>query len=193
MERKINCKQNSETKYISDFDFKSLSQNGKFSGYASVFNVIDSYNDIIKPEAFKKTLTGKNAAGEIKLLWQHAPDEPIGVFEIIKEDTIGLYVEGRLLLDVARGKEAYSLIKSGAVSGLSIGYNVKKSSIDRKSSVRNIYEIDLWEISVVTFPANVHSKITFVKGLQGSEEINNKEASALCIALKKAQDSLMFK
>jgi uncharacterized protein len=152
-----------ETKIINRFEFKSLDEAGKFSGYASVFNIEDSCKDIILPNAFKETLKQNNAKQNVKLLWQHLPKEPIGYFDVIKEDAIGLYVEGKILLDTEKGKEAYSLIKNGAISGLSIGYSVKKAKFDHTSGIRIISQIDLWEISVVTFPANKFSNITFCK------------------------------
>jgi HK97 family phage prohead protease len=166
MERKVknNHSNKFEVKQIEGFEIKSIDSEGKFCGYASVFNVEDSYKDIILPKAFQKTLERKNGIEkEIKLLWQHSPEEPIGIFDIIKEDSVGLYVEGRIQLDVEKGREAYSLIKSGAVSGLSIGYSVKNANLDKDSGVRTISDIDLWEISIVTFPANRHANITFVK------------------------------
>jgi len=175
MEIKIKSK-NFETKLINKFEFKSLDEAGRFSGYASIFNIEDSCKDIILPNAFKETLKQKNLKKSIKLLWQHSPKEPIGYFDIIKEDNVGLYVEGKILLDVEKGKEAYSLIKSGAVSGLSIGYNVKKANFDKDKGVRIISEIDLWEISVVTFPANEYSNITYCKNYNPVSETKEFKA-----------------
>jgi len=152
-----------ETKLINNFEIKSLDEAGRFSGYASVFNIEDSYKDIILPSAFKKTLEERDVKKSIKLLWQHSAEEPIGYFDLIQEDNVGLYVEGKILLDVEKGKEAYSLIKNGAISGLSIGYNVKKAKFNNDNGTRVISAIDLWEISVVTFPANKFSNITFCK------------------------------
>lgn len=164
MERKVSYKnKNFEIKNHKSLEIKSLDEYGKFSGYASVFNIEDSYKDIILPSSFKKTLNGRSIKKDIKLLWQHSPEEPIGVFNVIKEDGVGLYVEGQLLLDVKRAKEAYSLIKNGSVSGLSIGYNVNEAFINKDTGVRVISDVDLWEISVVTFPANHLSNITYVK------------------------------
>lgn len=97
------------------------------------------------------------------MLWQHSQDKPIGYFEVIKEDSIGLYVEGQIMLDIQQGLEAYNLIKSGSVSGLSIGYRVNDSEYDVKTGNRIIKDIDLFEISVVTFPANQYSNITYCK------------------------------
>ena len=141
-------------------EVKSISEEGIFSGYASVFNVSDSYNDIIIDGAFTQSLKYSH---DIKLLWQHRHDEPIGVITKITEDNIGLYIEGKLLLDVNRAKEAYILLKNGAVSGLSIGFRVKSSKLDRNTGSRIITEVELVEVSLVTFPANKQATISSVK------------------------------
>lgn len=143
--------------YECDLEVKSWSEDGVFSGYASVFNVTDDQKDVMMPGAFAKTI--KEQAGEIKLLWQHHPDEPIGVIEEIREDEVGLFVRCRLLLDLQRGKEAYSLLKAGAMKGMSIGYRVKHAEIDPKTGLRHIYEVELFEVSLVTFPANQKAQV----------------------------------
>ena len=112
--------------YQFPLQLKSIEENGFFAGYASVFNVEDNHNDIILSGAFGKSLSKKHYGKDIKLLWQHKADEPIGVFTKIVEDDLGLYVEGKLLLDVQRASEAYALLKSGVVKGLSIGFIVKQ-------------------------------------------------------------------
>lgn len=137
-------------------------EEGVFSGYASVFGVTDNHGDIIAPGSFARTLEERGGAA-IKLLWQHRADEPIGFFTAIREDRRGLFVEGRLLLDVQRGREAWELLKSGAIEGLSIGYTVTGSDIDPRTGVRTITGVDLWEISLVTFPANEEAGVTAVK------------------------------
>jgi len=123
--------------------------------------VVDSQRDIILRGAFAQTLSGRT--GEIKLLWQHQQDEPIGVFDRMFEDERGLYVEGRLLLDVRRAKEAMILLKAGAISGLSIGYSPVRYCIDADTGIRLLAEVDLWEVSLVTFPANEVAGVTVVK------------------------------
>lgn len=152
---------------------KSLDSTGRFAGYASVFDVVDNQKDIILRGAFSQTLKGR--ARDIKMLWQHQQDEPIGIFERMFEDARGLYVEGKLLLDVARGKEAYSLLKEGAIGGLSIGYSPIKYRIHEKTGVRLLSAVELWEISLVTFPANEAAKITVVK--QGISTVQLAELS----------------
>jgi HK97 family phage prohead protease len=151
-----------ERKHIDFFlQIKSLDTQGRFAGYASVFDVVDSQRDIILRGAFAQTLSGRT--GEIKLLWQHQQDEPIGVFDRMFEDERGLYVEGRLLLDVRRAKEAMILLKAGAISGLSIGYSPVRYRIDADTGIRLLAEVDLWEVSLVTFPANEAAGVTVVK------------------------------
>lgn len=142
-------------------ELKSIDAQGRFAGYASVFDVIDNQRDIMQRGAFAKTLNGR--VQEIKLLWQHQQDEPIGVFERMFEDERGLYVEGKLLLNVQRALEAYSLLKATAINGLSIGYSPVHYRIDPHTGVRYLSEVDLWEVSLVTFPANEAANVTVVK------------------------------
>lgn len=150
-------------KYISksNINIKSVQQNGAFEGYASVFNIMDEQHDLIKFGAFKKSILKPS---KIKLLWQHNTSEPIGVIEDLKEDSYGLYMKARLLLDVPKAREAYSLIKSGAISGLSIGYKIEDFNYDA-GGVRSIKRLTLLEVSIVTFPANKEANITEVKSV----------------------------
>jgi HK97 family phage prohead protease len=142
------------------------------------------------PNSFKETLEERDIKKSIKLLWQHSAEEPIGYFDVIREDNVGLYVEGKILLDIEKGREAYSLIKTGAISGLSIGYNVKKAKFDDNNGTRIISKIDLWEISVVTFPANKLSNITFCKSYNPISE--TKEFKKFNKNLDRAIEILKF-
>jgi HK97 family phage prohead protease len=162
MKTKIDTKE-IETKHLAfPLALKSLNDDGLFAGYASVFDVIDSHKDIIVKGAFARSL--QKSGTDIKLLWQHKVDEPIGIITKIREDAKGLYVEGKLLLDVRRAEEAYALLKSGALEGMSIGYTVREYDIDDETGVRILTDIDLWEVSLVTFPANTEAGVTHVKG-----------------------------
>jgi HK97 family phage prohead protease len=114
-DKKVSANMHERKKLDFNLQVKSLDSTGRFAGYASVFDVVDNQNDIILRGAFAQTL--KERVGDIKMLWQHQQDEPIGIFERMFEDKNGLYVEGKLLLDVARAKEAYFLLKEGALSG----------------------------------------------------------------------------
>lgn len=153
--------QNNMQKLFKNLDFKpsGLGDEGTFYGYASVFNIEDSHSDIILPGAFRDTLDRK-----IKLLWQHDPTLPIGNVLGLKEDTKGLYIEAKLNLKTSLGKEAYELLKEGNVDGLSIGFVVQDYYYD-KFGRRCIASLDLYEISVVTFPSNEESKVIEVKEL----------------------------
>ena len=133
-------------------------QLGTFEGYASVFGNIDEQGDIVDKGAFAKTIQEN---GKVPLIWQHKPQEPIGVALSLIEDSRGLKMQGQLNLDVMRGKEAYSLLKQGAIRGLSIGYDVVKKTAD--NGVRRLKEVRLWEISLVTFPANTQAVVVSVK------------------------------
>ena len=138
---------------------------GMFEGYASVFNNADLGNDVILSGAFTKSLKKTGAKG-VKLLYQHKADMPIGVFESIEEDKRGLKVRGKLALQTQMGHEAYELMKMGALDGLAIGFRVspKGQSYDAKGKRRMIKEVELMEISLVTFPMNPKAKIRSVKG-----------------------------
>jgi HK97 family phage prohead protease len=160
-DKKISAKMRERKKLAFFLDMKSLDSAGRFAGYASVFDVVDNQRDVIVRGAFAETLKGR--VGDIKMLWQHQQDEPIGIFERMFEDKNGLYVEGRLLLDIARAKEAYALLKEGVIGGLSIGYSPIKYRLNEKTGVRMLSAVELWEISLVTFPANEAAKITVVK------------------------------
>lgn len=155
-----------ETKSLqrSNFHITSVDKKGLFAGYASIFDTIDDQNDIIIPGAFKQSLENWERQNKWpKMLWQHNRQEPIGRWLFIEEDQKGLYVEGQLLLDVQKAKEAYALMRAGAVDGLSIGYLVIKADRDSKRGLRYIHQIELLEISVVTFAANSAAQITKVK------------------------------
>ena len=135
---------------------------GHFEGYASLFGREDKGRDIIMPGAFRASLA-KRGAGEVRMLFQHDPAQPIGVWESIREDARGLYVRGRLIEDVARAREILALLRFGAIDGLSIGFNTRKAVRDARTGQRRLYEIDLWEISIVTFPMLPSAKISAVK------------------------------
>lgn len=145
---------------------------GTFEGYGSVFGNKDLGNDVIERGAFLKSLKRRKPQN-VKLLYQHKSDMPIGVFDEIKEDEHGLVVKGRLALKTQAGAEAYELLKMGALDGLSIGFRVnpKEVSYDKRGNRRIIKEVDLMEVSLVTFPMNPQATVRSVKG----EEISIRE------------------
>ncbi|AWM37033.1 Caudovirus prohead protease [Gemmata obscuriglobus] len=132
-------------------------------GFGSVFNNLDSYSDIVMPGAFTKSIAKRKPV----MLWQHNSDQPIGVWDVMEEQKKGLYVKGRIL-DTALGGDAYKLVKAGAISGLSIGYSAKKWETDSEKGIRKLTEVELYEISMVTFPANEKAQITRVKSDDGT-------------------------
>lgn len=143
---------------------KASGDDGTVEGYGSVFGVRDAYADVIANGAFAASLAAHKAAGTMPaMLWQHDPSEPIGVWSDMVEDEKGLRIKGRLALDTVRGKEAHALLKMGALNGLSIGFVSKEWMYDRETDVRTLTQIDLWEVSLVTFPANDKARITGVK------------------------------
>lgn len=160
-ERYIGASMMERKRMCAPLELKSIDSHGRFAGYASVFGVLDNQRDIVLRGAFAQTLPGRTS--EIKFLWQHRSDEPIGTFARMFEDARGLYVEGTLLLDVQRAREAYALLKQGAVSGLSIGYSPVRYTIDAETGARVLSEVKLWEVSLVTFPANEAAGVTVVK------------------------------
>jgi HK97 family phage prohead protease len=124
---------------------------GEFEGYASLFGVPDGAGDVMAPGAFAASLR-KRPPAQVRMLYQHLPNEPLGGWETIREDARGLYVRGRLVLDVERARDVRALIADGALNGLSIGFRTARAKRDAKSRLRTLLEVELWEISVVTFP-----------------------------------------
>jgi uncharacterized protein len=143
-------------------DLKKLALDGTFEGYASVFNRRDMGADVVLPGAFRASLAARGAGG-IRMLFQHDPAQPIGVWERLYEDARGLYARGRLTTEVTRAREVLALMRSGAIDGLSIGFRAVKGRRDARSGVRSLAEIDLWEISIVTFPMLPEARIESVK------------------------------
>ncbi|MGE6743525.1 HK97 family phage prohead protease [Allorhizobium pseudoryzae] len=139
-----------------------LCGDGRFAGYASVFGEVDLGKDVIERGAFRTSLIERGAGG-VRMLYQHDPNEPIGAWTLIREDQRGLYVEGLLSGGVARAREVFALMKSGALDGLSIGFRTVKARADSRLGVRRILEADLWEISVVTFPMLPSARVSNVK------------------------------
>ena len=160
-------------------ELTSLSRNGSFEGYASLFGLIDLGRDIVVRGAFRDSLI-KRGAGGVKMLWMHQAAEPIGVWTSLSEDARGLKVAGQLNLDVNRARETYALMRGGAVDGLSIGYRPEHAVRDRGTGLRNLLKIDLWEISVVTFPMLPQARVFAVKrgSLRGGGAITQRTEAA---------------
>jgi uncharacterized protein len=130
-----------------------------FSGYASLFGTEDQGGDIVMPGAFRAAVAERGATG-IRMLFQHDPREPIGVWDHITEDVRGLFVRGHLIEDSPRAREILALIRGGALDGLSIGFRARRATRDARTGQRRLYDIDLWEISIVTFPMLPGARVT---------------------------------
>ena len=183
-------------------EVKAIGENGTFEGYAAVFGNVDAWGDVITPGAFKKTLaTHKKSKTKPVMLWQHDSRQPIGVWDEMKEDDTGLLAKGNLLVhDVEKSREAYALLKAGAISGLSIGYFARDYSRDQKTGIRTLKEVELLEASLVTFPANEKAQVTAVKSadiktirdfeafLRDAGGFSANEAKRIAVAGFKARD-----
>lgn len=139
-----------------------LSVTGAFSGYASLFNVPDMGNDVVAPGAFTQSLQLRGARG-IRLLFHHDAAQPIGVWTSLREDARGLFAQGQLSLDNSKARDIAALLASGAIDGLSIGFRAAQAGRNGKGSPRRLTQIDLWEISIVTFPMLLGARVTTVK------------------------------
>ena len=145
-----------------ELDLKAIGDDGVFTGYASTFGNPDRGADVMVKGAFTKSLT-KRPAGKVKMLLQHDTREPVGVWTSLEEDERGLKATGKLILDTIKGRETYSLLKAGALDGLSIGYRTVKDRMDRAKGLRFLEEVDLSEISIVTFQMNEAATVSRVK------------------------------
>ena len=154
------------------FSIAHMDEAGAFEGYASLFGAEDLGHDLVQRGAFCASLLKRGAAG-VRMLFQHDPGAPIGVWDEIREDAHGLYVRGRLTLDVVRAREVHALMKAGALDGLSIGFHTVTAVRDASTGIRRLLEIDLWEISIVTFPMQPGARVATVKagGLPTAREL----------------------
>jgi hypothetical protein len=128
------------------------------AGYASLFATPDDARDLIVRGAFRRSLSERGPGG-IRFLWQHDPARPIGVWDRVFEDARGLRVEGRLLTGTAAGADAVQLVAGGALDGLSIGFRTRSARRDPATGVRRVFDIDLWEVSLVTFPLHPGARL----------------------------------
>ena len=149
---------------------KKVTEDGEFEGYGSVFNEVDMSQDKVMPGAFRSTLQDKGANG-VKMLFQHDPSQPIGKWTELAEDEHGLYVKGKISSKISKGAEVLAMLQEGIVDGLSIGFRTIKSAWEEGTDFRQLLEVDLWEISVVTFPANIRARVDAVKSVRDAERI----------------------
>src|SRR5436309_12955963 len=141
----------------------TIDPDGTVEGYASLFGEIDGARDMVMPGAFARTLKLRGVR-RVPMLFRHDPAEPVGVWLELTEDFRGLRARGKLIPEVARARELYALVTSGAVDGLSIGFRTVKGRIDPATRVRRIVDLELWEISIVTFPLLSGARVRAVKG-----------------------------
>lgn len=180
---------------MSDIQHKSVAleikrepdEDGVFEGYASVFGVVDQGMDVVERGAFTKSL---GSGRRVKMLWQHDKSDVIGVWDEIREDERGLYVKGRLLKEVQKGREAMALLKANAIDSMSIGYRTIESVPEANGRVRKLTAVDLFEVSLVTFPMLPDARVTAVKSITTEREFeaflrdagySRKEAAAITL------------
>lgn len=164
MQRKHDGRQIRLRDFDLDLEVKAEGDGYRLSGYGSVFGELDSYSEIVAKGAFRDTLKDIRQKGrKLPMLWQHRSAEPIGIWDVLREDDRGLYVEGTLLKGVQVAEEARIRAQAGAVTGLSIGYWVRESSRDEVTGIRTLKKLDLVETSLVTFPANDEARVDGVK------------------------------
>lgn len=163
------------------FEIKAVDEAGMIEGYASVFGIVDSDGDVIHEGAFAETL--RQRTRPLAMLWQHDSRAPIGVWSEWEEDQIGLRLRGNLLVDeVQQAREARALAKAGALGGLSVGFMIQEYRISDEDGRRglDIFKADLWETSLVTFPANQAAQISSVKAALAAGRLPTKrEVEAL--------------
>jgi len=158
-----------------------VTQEGGIEGYASLFEAPDQGGDIVTRGAYAASLKRMAAEGHrVRMLWQHDPREPLGTWDEVREDGRGLWVKGRLLDGVARAREAAALITAGALDGLSIGYRTVRASRNEKGQ-RLLQELELWEVSLVTFPMLPSARVA-AKGERPGDDALREMAAVLWAA-----------
>jgi len=176
-----------------DFSFKvkAAGDAGEIEGYASVFGVRDSYNEVVMPGAFAESLAKHQRQGTYPLmLWQHDPAQPIGVWNELSDDGKGLYGKGQLLKGVQRADEALIMLKAGAIQGMSIGYREVDVEPADASTPRKLIKLDLLEASIVSFPANGRARVDSVKSERCIAEFARRLRDGDVPSIKEFEDIL---
>tara|TARA_Y100000310_G_scaffold315722_2_gene366580 strand:+ start:9333 stop:10004 length:672 start_codon:yes stop_codon:yes gene_type:complete len=156
---------------VFEFEIKQVSEEGQVEGYASTFRNKDLGDDVVEQGAFLKTIAKAEKSGRMpKMLDHHNLRQPVGIWDHLKEDRKGLFAQGHLVMKVQRAQELHALMTEKVMDGLSIGFKAVKYLIDEKSGVRRLMEIDLMEVSIVTFGMNPKALVTGVKGYEGMIE-----------------------
>lgn len=168
-----------ETKFARFGDTLTLSGDAVIEGYASLFHTLDQGDDIVLPGAYAASLAQHRARGtRVKMLWQHDPAQPIGIWDDLCEDARGLKVRGRILTETQQGAEAAALVQAGAIEGLSIGYRTVKSSRS-EAGHRQLAEVALWEVSLVTFPMLPTARVSSGGAVKSEPPLAQAEDQAL--------------
>ncbi len=158
-----------ETKFCRLDTDVELTKSGVITGYASLFGSADQGGDVVQKGAYTQSLKSLAAKGRgIKMLWQHDPAQPIGIWDEVREDAKGLFVKGRFLTEIQKGAEALALVRAGAIDGLSIGYRTLRAEKNAKGQ-RLLHELELWEVSLVTFPMLPEARV------QGKAEAESED------------------
>lgn len=173
-----------------------VTDSGAIEGHGSIANNIDLGGDVVKSGAFQRTLAASK--GALPILFNHDPAEPIGVWEEMREDGKGLFVKGRLNMEVARAREIHALLKQGAIKGLSIGYSIVKDKVEK--GVRHLLELKLYEVSIVVFPMNELASVESVKALESNKYMapfadmldRNTVNAAISTAFRTLDDALFM-
>ncbi|MCC5988443.1 MAG: HK97 family phage prohead protease [Pararhodobacter sp.] len=175
-----------ERKFLGGQAGLNLADGTVVSGYASLFDERDRGGDVVVAGAYRASLERLAAAGgRVRMLWQHDPAQPIGIWDEVREDPRGLWVKGRLLSEVARAREAAALLAAGAVEGLSIGYRTKRAE-KLAGGGRRLLELELWEVSLVTFPMLPAARVAAL----AAKELAGAELKAVAEALEEARAAL---
>ena len=173
-----------EVKFLAS-EVRRIGEDGRVEGYASLFGVPDLGRDVVERGAFADSIARRGAGG-IRMLWQHDPGQPVGTWLSVREDGRGLYVRGRLNLAVAKARDIAALIGTGALDGLSIGFRVVEAAKDRGTGARRLLKLDLWEVSIVTFPMLPGARVAAAKRIRGSPA----PAARLALSIRRASARL---
>lgn len=161
-------------RFVEIKEFKQIAETGSFEGLLSPYGNVDAGGDIVEPGSYTKTL--KEQGNTRPLLWQHKPDQPVGLITL-EDRPDGLWCKGQILMEIPTGQTAYAVIKAGIVKGLSIGFESVKESV--KAGVRHLTEIKLYEGSIVTFPMNFSALISSVKTAKENKDDFNEELAEI--------------
>lgn len=162
------------------FEVKEVTAAGNFTGYGSVYSIVDQGGDIVAAGAFAESLATLAAKNRMPaMLFGHQSGQlPVGAYQVVKEDPAGLWLDGNIAIDTQRGGDLHKLMKMkpvSAISGLSIGFVTRDDSYDRVTGIRTIKKADLWEVSLVNFPMNDSARVQTVKSIEVIENLRDAE------------------